>query len=607
MTAPRSLPSDRHERLLAMRAERRLIDDADVEAAVEEVDSSRLVPLLEEFVHLPRGRHRTLRLRSLLVGLHLCAQDTVGKIVLERVTDILYFRMSPHLRARLDIPEYEDHDQGFEAAYAVVRRLFHAMKDAMNPSPLPSNGHLAREKANALTAAADVEDLAERERRLALFTEFVLDASVRPLHGLLADLAEVSLGVDATPVRTFSRGRRTNGPELATDPDAGWYSREGDHKDPDAPVSDSMRPPPSAATKGKANTSPGRKKTSLKKEKKTPLKKKYLFGYDAHLVVTRDAEHDAVLLDDGTPNPEVLPVVVLGMALDKPGQRPAYNGVKILDRLRERGYRPGYLAGDRAYNNSEPDEWQLPVRAMGYKPVYDYRVNQLGKQASSDGAILVEGRWYCPSMPEPLITATIDLHAERIDQETWVRLIAARRGYRVMPKENADADGHQRMMCPAEAGKAQCPIKPYTLGRGIHLPLVAPEPSPAGPLKVCRQHTITVSPEAGAKHWQSLDYGSPKWQKIYFRLRNSVESYNGYAKNPLAESIEAAGSRRIRGIAAQTILLAFQLAHANRRKIQKWLETLALGDERPRRRTHHRQKRKAAGTWTPTGHLLRAG
>ncbi|MDH6436586.1 hypothetical protein M2158_005126, partial [Streptomyces sp. SAI-144] len=120
MTAPRSLPSDRHERLLAMRATRRFIDDADVDAAIEEVDNSQLVPLLEEFVHLPRGRHRTLHLRSLLVGLHLCTQDTGGKIVLERVTDILYFRISPQLRARLDIAEYDDHDQGFEAAYAVV-------------------------------------------------------------------------------------------------------------------------------------------------------------------------------------------------------------------------------------------------------------------------------------------------------------------------------------------------------------------------------------------------------------------------------------------------------------------------------------------------------
>ncbi|MFE1308299.1 hypothetical protein [Streptomyces sp. NPDC058755] len=598
MTTFRRVPTERHERLMTMREKRSLITDADVEAAIEEVDTSGLVPLLEEFVHLPRGRHRTLHLRSLLIGLHLCPQDTGGKIVLERDTDILYFRITPRLRTLLEIPEYEDHDQGFEAAYAVVRRLFHAMKDAMNPSPLPPNGHLSRGEAQDLAAAADADELAERERRLALFTEFLVDASVRPLHSLLSELAEVSLGVDATPVRTFSRGRRTNGPELATDPDAGWFVREGDLRDPDTPVADSMRPAPAPTKKGTTKT-PTR-------EKKPSLKKKYLFGYDAHLIVPRDAEHDAVLLDDGTPNPDVLPALVLGAALDKPGHRPAYNGLKILNRLRERGYKPGFLAGDRAYNNSEPDEWQLPVRAMGYKPVYDYPADQLGKQGGTHGAILVEGRWYCPSMPQPLITATIDLHADRIDRETWVRLIAARRGYRLMPEENADADGYQRMMCPAEAGKAQCSIKPRTMGRGIHLPLVDPEPSPVGPLKVCRQRTITISPETGAKHWQALEYGGPEWQKVYFRLRNSVEGYNGYAKNPLAEGIESAGSRRIRGIAAQTILLAFQLAHANRRRIKKWLDTLSLGGERPRRRTHHRRQTKGPKTWTPTGHLTPA-
>lgn len=123
------------------------------------------------------------------------------------------------------------------------------------------------------------------------------------------------------------------------------------------------------------------------------------------------------------------------------------------------------------------------------------------------------------------------------------------------------------------------------MGGGIQLPLVDPEPSPMGPAKGCRLNTITVGPEAGAKQWQALEYGGPEWQKI------------------CSEGIEAAGSRRIRGIAAQTILLAFQLAHANRRKIAKWLETLALGGERPRRRTHHRRKIKKRGAWTPTGHL----
>ncbi|MET8950510.1 hypothetical protein ACWEO4_04715 [Streptomyces sp. NPDC004393] len=148
-----------------MRTERRFVNDADVEAAIAEVDHSGLVALLEEFVHLPRGRRRTLHLRSLLIGLHLCTQATGGKIVLEQVTDILYFRIAPSRRALLGVHEYADNDQGFEAAYAVVRRLFHAMKDAMNPSPLPPNRHLSRKEAQALATEADIDDLAERERR----------------------------------------------------------------------------------------------------------------------------------------------------------------------------------------------------------------------------------------------------------------------------------------------------------------------------------------------------------------------------------------------------------------------------------------------------------
>lgn len=55
---------------------------------------------------------------------------------------------------------------------------------------------------------------------------------------------------------------------------------------------------------------------------------------------------DALLLDDGTPNPNVLPALALGLAPDKPGQRPAYNGLRVLNRLQERGDKPGYLAGD---------------------------------------------------------------------------------------------------------------------------------------------------------------------------------------------------------------------------------------------------------------------
>ncbi|MDX2648027.1 hypothetical protein PV341_31550 [Streptomyces sp. PA03-1a] len=190
------------------------------------------------------------------------------------------------------------------------------------------------------------------------------------------------------------------------------------------------------------------------------------------------------------PQPRTAPAAAPS-CLDKPGERPAYNGPKAIRRLRERGYTPGYLADDRASNNSE-------------------------------------------------------------------------------------------------------------------LPLVDPQPGPTGPVKVSRQRAIPLAPEEGAKHRQALDHGDEQWRKIYFRLRNSVEGFNGFANSPLAETIESSRSRPIRGVAAQTILLVLQLAHANRRKITTWLDSLAVGGHHPIRRTNRRRKTKPLGTWTPTGHLTPA-
>jgi hypothetical protein len=210
-------------------------------------------------------------------------------------------------------------------------------------------------------------------------------------------------------------------------------------------------------------------------------------------------------------------------------------------------------------------------------------------------------------MPQALIDATIDLHAERIDPAAWKARIQAREPYRLYPKAHPDAEGHQRLACPATAGKVHCPLKPPldpTHPRRHLLPLVDPLPSPVARPKICKQGSITQSPEAGAKHAQDLDYASPQWVRIYFRLRNSVEGINGFAKDPAHEAIEAAGTRRIRGIAAQSLLLAFQLHHTNTRKIANWLDTLpGLDGTPPRRRPTRRRKTKPITAWTPAGYL----
>ncbi|MGW2746021.1 hypothetical protein [Streptomyces sp. NPDC001450] len=47
------------------------------------------------------------------------------------------------------------------------------------------------------------------------------------------------------------------------------------------------------------------------------------------------------------------------------------------------------------------------------------------------------------------------------------------------------------------------------------------------------------------------------------------------------ERLESGGTRRIRGIAAQAILVAFQLAHANKRKLAAWADAITLNGDHP--------------------------
>jgi hypothetical protein len=124
--------------------------------------------------------------------------------------------------------------------------------------------------------------------------------------------------------------------------------------------------------------------------------------------------------------PPAHPNLAIGLALARPGEDPGGTGARVLASAAARGHKPGWLGYDRAYTQALPERFHLPARALGYSPVMDYRADQLGIQANTGGALLIEGTWYCPALPEPLITATADLRAKDIDRETHAGRIAAR-------------------------------------------------------------------------------------------------------------------------------------------------------------------------------------
>ncbi|MFI7143091.1 hypothetical protein ACIBQ5_36995 [Streptomyces massasporeus] len=579
----------RHALITRLRAQRPVIPDQEVGRLYDEVAASGLVEEIEPLIARTKGRRCTLSVEALLVGMALAAQRNSGVVTFTTVTNLLYFSLSGAMCDQLGLHRYPDHDRGFEAAYAVVRRRLHSILEAIDPSPLPKNHRLARRHAEKVLAKANPQALAGKRARLLRVSNMILGMSLREALPLLEERWDGSVSLDATAIGTYAKGLPPHSPVTSTDPDAGWYVRTTRHQDPLALAG--LTPIEAAGGRPKTND-----------EKKTERIKKRLFGYDASLVVARDPEHHGAPLPDGSANPDVIPALIVAFSVDKPSHRPGQVAVEALQHVDNRFPR-GYLAGDRAYNGQKPENFQLPIRAMGYEPVYDYASHQLGVQTGFAGAELVEGNWYCPSLPQPLKDATKDLLAKKIDKPTWIDRIRARTNYVFMPKQRPDAEGHRRVMCPAEANRAQCPLKPRTLGRGIHLPLVDPAPNPAGSPPCCSQRTVTVPPEAGANLWQPLQYGSEAWQRVYFRLRNSVEGINGFTKDRLQERLEDAGTRRIRGIAAQTLLLAFQLAHANRRKLASWADAIALSGERPRRRPTRRRRTKPLGTWTPKGHI----
>src|SRR5579875_3638055 len=262
------------------------------------------------------------------------------------------------------------------------------------------------------------------------------------------------------------------------------------------------------------------------------------------------------------------PNLALVLALGEPGHGPAQKGVKLLRGLRRRGWPAGHLGADRGYTQCLAEEFHLPVRALGYSLVMDYKVGDLGRQAADQGAVMVEGAFYCPAMPEDLVSASADRRAGRTDEVTFRSRIEAREKWRLVRKEGPDKDGYERWACPAQGPRPHlcCPLRPAEKSLG-KVPVLSP---PEVPPRVCTQSAITVAPDVGARWRQDLAFGTEEWARAYATYRNTIEGLNGYAKDPAHEALAEPGRRRVRGIAAQSVFVTLLLMAANFRKVAAW-------------------------------------
>ena len=589
--------------------------DGDVRRVRQVIRYSGLVTFFEQRLSRRTGRHlEGLTIEAMLVGMLVAACDR-RPMHLSEFSDVLHHRLSDRMRAELGVtrrrPPVAPADasraakdkalaQG-EAADKQIRDLFHRMLAPIDPSPKPKNRVL-----DPTVFAAKVKKLPpeERGRRQALLdwtANRLLEATWLTLPRNVRNAWKGSLVQDATYLKCWAQPNKKN-PDgtlrwMSSDPDAGWYIRTGDHYSDGSQGHDKIK-----------------------------------YGYEAEL---------AILGADDPADLQAFPNLVMGFTIKAPGLDPAGHALAILGEIGRRhelfdpstgaalpdGTHPdgpapdahptGWLAVDRAYSNNDAENWALPVRALGYRPVMDYRADQLGLQGSHLGMLLVEGRWYSPSMPQALIDATKDHKIARkdgtvkIDEALYRLRIAERRHYeiRLGPR---DANGDRRASCLAAStpsGKlralVRCAQAPPSLipqsrldGRPV-MPLLL---TPAGAVpKICQSTTVTIHEGVHAKHQQDLVYESPAWNGVYHSLRNGIEGENAHAKDTGTYGLEEAKRRRVRGLAATTLLVAFTLAGENLRKIAAFFDKADWSDDGSMTVTRPKKKRARRRVHTTLG------
>jgi hypothetical protein len=532
------------------------VSEETVAFAAELIDRSGQAPVIEAALAHRTGRRRPLPVRAVLAALVCLALDD-RPLFLTEATRLLFQQAPGTSRALLGVPGTAAGQRAFLAAYRRVRYCFHAILSVIDPSVLPKNRRLTPGQLTTWARKMTPAQAEAARQRLEEFINSLLEASISVLDEEERAASDGSAGLDATAVPLFSRGPSKRTGLTASDPDGGWYVREGDHRD--------------------AEDHKGRKRTKI------------AWALEATIATTARPPGAG----PGCPN------LAIGVALTRPGYDPGGTGARVLASVAARGHKTGWLGFDRAYTAALPQRFHLPARALGYKPVMDYRADQLAIQASSNGALLVEGSWYCPAIPEPLITATAGLRAKTIDRGTYDARIAARGPYQLKRKDGPDADGYQRLSCPAAGNRPRliCPLREASLSpRDGRAKIFSP---PEDPPKVCRQTAITIAPDTGARYRQDLPYASPAWQARYATLRNTIEGLNGYVKDPAREALGQPGRRRVRGIAACSLFTALLLMAANLRKIRAWRAQTAQDRAAIARRA--RRRRASLAGYLPDG------
>jgi hypothetical protein len=242
---------------------------------------------------------------------------------------------------------------------------------------------------------------------------------------------------------------------------------------------------------------------------------------------------------------------------------PARALAAVLLAMAAAGIALGDIIDDSGYAHRAAEAWAIPLRAAGAQLVQDLHPSDRGPQGTHQGAIIANGRLYCPATPRTLLElAPLPPAATAGDTAAHDQQAAELSRHKLGRLTSDDTDGHHRVICPATAGKIRCPPG---FPESMKLPRDRPEilTPPQHPPACCTQHTVTVPPQVAAKTRQKHDYPSPGWRRSYTRRTGSERTFSTI-KDTASNDI-ARGWCRLMGLTPLALWLACLLAVRNQR------------------------------------------
>ncbi|MEV7761972.1 hypothetical protein [Curtobacterium flaccumfaciens] len=484
--------------------------------------------------------------------------------------------------------------------YFIAYRALHRLLDAIDGWSAPRGLKLRDERIKIESARDPVHTAVMRGRGLAVINA-LLETTWNAQPSMLRR-QELALAIDQTALRSTSqrsRWRRVNGVEQEK------YNRYTG-EEIERPVLEL-----------EADLYPKERGTSKRDpDKRTNSVTRWEMSWMATIVVD-------VSDVPGAPRHLQPPQLARGFILDTPNKRIGESAVELVKNILARGHSVSRLTVDRGYNALNLDSFHRPLRRAGVPLVMDYLSRQKGitpmpkneNQTSSDasgadvdaeeikrrkrrgtgitngkkdryedldkmsGALPVEGRFHCPAMRLLIIQATEDYDAGLISWETLQKRILERRLFELHLHQNADQNGKTKYSCPA-LGRSSTVRCPRRYNGGLHPKAVASKERGTvfkqdldfPEYKVCTQTSITIGPEYGERERQKYQYQSPEWSKAYHYDRNTDESFNDHLKAQY--SVDDQARRKVRGLAAQQLLIGIQVVIANANRILGYLHKL---------------------------------